>query len=496
MSLLTLYDRSLIGRATRLALECDAANGAQITVTFGDLEIRSNQLAHVLHAHGLRAGDRLALFLPNGIEFIGLWLAAAKLRLIVVPINVLFRERELTHILRDAAPVAVVTSRDLIGFIPREFPAWEVLDLTVEATARPTARFSAPAGDDTPMAFLYTSGTTGAPKAAVLTHGNFAANALTLVSAWEVNETDRYLATLPLSHAHGLANGMHCWLFSGCHLRLPARFDHTKVAQWLEEYQPTLLLGVPTLFIRMLEIPARQARVIGARLRLAVSGAAPLPAEVHERFRQLYGAAILERYGMTEALGITANPYRGERRLGSVGMVLAHVDLKICDDLGGAVPDGTSGELWVKGPNICAGYWRRPKAAVAAWCDGWFRTGDLGVRARDGYITLQGRRIELIISGGFKVDPREIEQWLLEQPGVREAAVVGAPDPVRGEVPFAYVVVDSANFDEAAIAVRMRSQLASFKRPRAFFPVDAIPRNALGKVQRHLLPLAAPIPAR
>jgi malonyl-CoA/methylmalonyl-CoA synthetase len=182
------------------------------------------------------------------------------------------------------------------------------------------------------------------------------------------------------------------------------------------------------------------------------------------------------------------NPYEGERRPGTVGLPLPHVAVSIRDEAGAPVADGVTGEVWVKGPNVCAGYWRRPEATAAAWRDGWFRTGDVGVRAADGYITLQGRRSDLIISGGFNIYPREIEELILEQPGVREAVVVGVPDPVRGELPVAYVVVDPAAFDEAAVGARLRTQLASFKLPRAFVRVEALPRTALGKVQKHLLP--------
>jgi malonyl-CoA/methylmalonyl-CoA synthetase len=185
------------------------------------------------------------------------------------------------------------------------------------------------------------------------------------------------------------------------------------------------------------------------------------------------------------------NPYAGERRAGTVGVPLPHVAVKICDEAGAPVPDGTSGELWVKGPNVCAGYWRRPDATAAAWREGWFRTGDIGVRAPDGYITLQGRRSDLIISGGFNIYPREIEELLLEQPGIREAAVVGVADPVRGEIPVAYVVAEE-KFEEAALRSTLAMQLASFKLPRAFVQVDALPRTALGKVQKHLLPRWSP----
>jgi malonyl-CoA/methylmalonyl-CoA synthetase len=456
--------------------------------TFGELEVRSNRLAHLLRTRGLQAGDRLAFFLQNRIEVIDLWLAGAKLGLIIVPINVLYRERELTHIVRDAAPTAVVTSCELAGLIPSDVAIWEVDGLTAEAAAQPGARISVPADADTPMSLIYTSGTTGASKGAVLTQGNFATNALTLVTAWGITSADRYLATLPLFHVHGLANGLHCWLFSGCHLRLTERFEHAKAAQWFDEYRPSLFFGVPAMFIRLLELPPDVARQIGSRLRLAVSGSAPLPAEVHEKFRQLYGSVILERYGMTETLMNIGNPYAGERRPGTVGLPLAHVAVRICDEANAVVPDGTTGEVWVKGPNVCAGYWRRPDATAAAWSDGWFRTGDIGVRAADGYVTLQGRRSDLIISGGFNIYPREIEELILEQPGVREATVVGVPDAVRGEVPVAYVVIDGAVFDEAATVAVLRSQFASFKQPKKFVRVPALPRTALGKVQKHLLP--------
>ncbi len=482
-TLLERCDASLLGRAGKAALEWQGR-----TFTFGELEVRSNRLAHRLRARGLQPGDRLAFFLQNRVEVIDLWLAGVKLGLILVPVNVLYRERELTHILTDSEPTAVVTSPDLAEHLPAGVVRWDVDALSAEAegaaAGRPEGRWDLA----TPLALIYTSGTTGAAKGAVLTQENFAANGAALARDWRFTPEDRYLATLPLFHVHGLANGVHIWLFSGCHLRLTERFEHARALDWFEQYRPTVFFGVPAMFVRLLETPPDRARAIGARLRLAVSGSAPLPAEVHEKFRQLFGSVILERYGMTETLMNVGNPYDGERRPGTVGFPYAHVAVRICDETGAEVPDGTSGELWVRGPNVCAGYWRRPEATAAAWRDGWFRTGDLGVRAADGYITLQGRRSDLIISGGFNLYPREIEEAILEQPGVKEAAVVGAPDAVRGEVPVAYIVVDAAVFDEAAAAARLRTQLASFKQPRAFVRVASLPRTALGKVQKRALP--------
>ena len=340
------------------------------------------------------------------------------------------------------------------------------------------------------MLFRSTSGTTGASKGAVLTHGNFASNALALVASWRIDANDRYLAALPLFHVHGLANGLHCWLVSGCHMTLVERFEHEKAVRWFTEYRPTLFFGVPTMYVRMLDIEEAEARAIGRTMRLFVSGSAPLPAHVLEAFEQRYGHVILERYGMTETLMNVSNPYVGERRAGTVGFPLPMTDVRVCDPTGNDVPDGTSGELWVRGPNVCDGYWRRPDATAAAWTDGWFRTGDIGVRAADGYITLEGRRSDLIISGGFNIYPREIEELLTEQPGVREAAVVGVADAVRGEVPVAYIVSDGT-CDMDALQATLRTQLASFKVPRSFVAVDALPRTALGKVQKHLLPQSA-----
>jgi malonyl-CoA/methylmalonyl-CoA synthetase len=487
MSLLSLFDNSLIARAERPALECDQPGGQRVALTFGQLEERSNRLAHALRHRGLAAGDRVAFFLANRIEVIDLWLAGVKLGLIVVPVNVLYRERELRHILADAAPRAVVTSRDLAGFLPADTTVWDVDELTAAASGQPGDRMAVPCDADTPLSLIYTSGTTGASKGAVLTQGNFATNGLALTACWAITAADRYLATLPLFHVHGLGNGIHCWLISGCHMRLVERFEHAKAPSWFREYRPTLFFGVPAMFVRLLDLPAEEARAIGASLRLAVSGSAPLPAEVLEKFHAAYGLTLLERYGMTETLMNVSNPYAGERRAGTVGLPLPHVAVRICDEAGDPVSGETAGELWVRGPNVCHGYWRRPDATSAAWRDGWFRTGDIGVRSSDGYITLQGRRSDLIISGGFNLYPREIEEILLEQPGIREAAVAAAPDPVRGEVPVAYLVTTDG-FDEAALRGRLATQLASFKLPRAFIRVDALPRTALGKVQKHLLP--------
>jgi malonyl-CoA/methylmalonyl-CoA synthetase len=493
VSLLPLLDHALLGAAARAALDADTPDGRGESFTFGDLEVRSNRLALVLHERGVTRGMRLAFMLVNRIEIIDLWLACVKLGVIVVPVNVLYQSREIAHIVGDAEPVAVITTRDRMADLPVGVDTWDVDEIALEVRAHATV-FARPSivrltvcDADTPMALVYTSGTTGASKGAILTHGNFAANAIVLNASWAMTSDDRLLTTLPLFHVHGLGNALHCWLLSGCHMKLVSRFEAAKAADWFATYRPTVFFGVPTMYIRLLELDAALASEIGAHARLFVCGSAPLPAHVLEAFRDKFGHVILERYGMTETLMNVSNPYVGERRAGTVGLPLALTSVRIVSEDGVDLPDGTSGELWVRGPNVCAGYWRRPDATVSSWIDGWFRTGDIGVRASDGYITLEGRRSELIISGGFNIYPREIEELLMEQAGIREATVIGTPDASRGEVPVAYIVADES-VDLGVLEAYLRTQLASFKIPRAFVRIDALPRTALGKVQKHLLP--------
>jgi malonyl-CoA/methylmalonyl-CoA synthetase len=453
VNLLHLFDLSLHGRADTPALEWENR-----TFTFGALEARSNRVARALVQRGFARGDRLCVYLANRIELIDLFLACVKLGVIFVPVNILYRERELQHITSDAEPRAMISADDLA-------PLYEL-----EAASRPNVVLDG----DTPAAIIYTSGTTGASKGAVLTHNNFLANAVNLTAAWQITERDRFLLALPLFHIHALGNGLHTWLVSGCRMRLLERFDHTSATREFLDFCPTLFFGVPTVYVRLLETAPGDARTIGATMRLFVSGSAPLPAHVLEQFRELFGHTILERYGMTETFMNCSNPYVGERRAGTVGFALPGISTRI-----------EEGELFVRGPNVFAGYWRRPDATAAAFTsDGYFRTGDLATQSDDGYITLLGRRSDLIISGGFNIYPREIEELLMEQEGVREAAVIGVADALRGEVPVAYLV---GEFDAAQLESVCREQLASFKVPRKFVKVETIPRTALGKVQKHLL---------
>lgn len=464
MNLTQLFGLSLAGRRDSVALEF-----AGCEYTFGDIDDRSNRMTTLLHKRGLRAGDRLCVYLPNSLELIDIYLACVKLGVIFVPINILYREREILHILADAQPKAVVARQEMPGSVP----VWsaDLREAPEQADPPPVAL-----DGDAPAALVYTSGTTGVSKGAILTHNNFAANAVNLNSCWAISSADRFLLALPLFHVHGLANGLHCWLTSGCRMRLLERFEHQKAVDEFLDFRPTLFFGVPAVYVRMLDIPAEIARDIGGSMRLFVSGSAPLPSQVFEEFRAKFGHTILERYGMTETLMNISNPYAGERRAGTVGLPLPGISVRI-----------VNGEMQLRGPNVFAGYWRRDDATRAAFEDGWFKTGDLAERSVDGYYTLLGRKGDLIISGGFNIYPREIENFLLEQPEVAEAAVVGVPDRVRGEIPVAYIV-RRYPFSAADLETRCRAKLASFKVPREFVEVENLPRTALGKIQKHLLP--------
>jgi malonyl-CoA/methylmalonyl-CoA synthetase len=479
MNLRDWFDQTFATRPNEIGLEW---NGS--AYTFGEIDARSNRMARALTARGLAKGDRLCVYLANSVEMIDLYLACVKLGVIFVPINILYRDREMSHILGDAEPKLLIAAGDLPGLLAEA--------AVHSSDSLPESGLSA----DDIAALVYTSGTTGVSKGAMLTHNNFAVNGSNLIEAWEISSSDRLLLAPPLFHVHALGNGLHSWLMTGCRMRLLERFDHQTALSHFRDFQPTLFFGVPAMYVRLLSTPAAEAVAIGKRMRLFVCGSAPLPAQILEEFRALFGHTILERYGMTETLMNISNPYRGERRPGSVGLPLPRVVVKIVGPDGQEAGVDETGELYLKGPNVFAGYWKREDATRAAFIDGgikdgWFRTGDIGSRSADGYFTLSGRKSDLIISGGFNIYPREIEEFLMEQPEVAEAAVVGEPDRVRGEVPVAYIVWHDPVADPAASAVhveaRCRESLASFKIPRRFEAIEKLPRNALGKVQKHLL---------
>ena len=444
----------------------------------GELDERSALVAGRLMAAGLRPGDRVLVSCEPSADLVVAHLACLRAGLVVVPANTGYRAEELTHILADSAPALAIVDDE-------ERAAWcldagggglVVIDPTVPLPGGPVPPLDAAAvGATSPALIGYTSGTTGRPKGAVLSHGNLLSSVEALLLAWRWTAEDRLVLALPLFHMHGLGVGLHGTLAAGASAVLVPRFDPDAVLDAAATHGATLFFGVPTMYSRLVGSP-RAAEL--RRLRLCVSGSAPLPAELHEHFAAASGQRLLERYGMTETVMLVSNPYEGERRPGTVGLPLPGVELRLSEG---------PGEVLVRGPNVFGGYRNRPEANAEAFDpDGWFRTGDLGSIDADGYLTLVGRAKELVISGGYNVYPREVEDVLRLHAGVVDAAVVGTPDPEWGEVVTAYLETTEVG-DLGDLQALLAERLAAYKRPRIIRVVEALPRNALGKVQKHLL---------
>jgi malonyl-CoA/methylmalonyl-CoA synthetase len=403
------------------------------------------------------------------------YVAALRLGLVVVPLNPSHREREVVHVAGDAEPsAAIVDDPGHAASIRRLAPRALVLGPDVEL---PDSPFAEPDDLDPGDSALicYTSGTTGSPKGAVLSHGNLLAGAEALRLAWRWTEADRLVLALPLFHVHGLCVGLNGTLLAGGSAVLLPRFEPDAVLDAVRRHQATMFFGVPTMFHRLSRSP--RVAELGA-LRLCVSGSAPLPPSLWERILRASGQEVLERYGLTETLINTANPCDGERRPGSVGLPLPGVQVRLTEE--------KSGEILIKGPSVFAGYWRNAEATRAAFdSHGWFRTGDTGRLEADGYLRIEGRVSELIITGGHNVYPREVEEVLLSHPAVSEAAVVGTPSEEWGEIVTAFVVPAGPPPDPEALMSFAAGQLAPYKRPRIIRYVPTLPRNAAGKVIRH-----------
>ena len=447
-------------------------------VTAGDLDRASRGVAARLAGAGLRAGDRILMSAATSMELVEAHVAALRLGLVVVPANTAYREREIAHLVDDAAPrAAIVDDPDRAGWIRRAAPDVVVMGPEVDRGPAGSAPVLDVARPEDPALIGYTSGTTGAPKGAVLSHANILASSESVRLAWRWTGEDRLVLALPLFHIHGLGVGLHGTLLTGASAVLLPRFDPDAVLDAVAAHDATLFFGVPTMHARL----AGSSRLGElARLRLCVSGSAPLPPAIFDRLAQGSGHRVLERYGMTETGMNVSNPYDGERRPGTVGFPLPGVELRLAGD----------GEVQLRGPNVFGGYRGRPDATAAAFTgDGWFKTGDIGEHDPDGYLRLVGRARELIITGGLNVYPREVEDVLLEHPGVGEVAVAGMPDDEWGEVVTAWVVPAPATPppEEAELASFAADRLARFKCTRRVVLVERLPRNALGKILRHEL---------
>ncbi len=463
--------------------------------SFSDLEARSAAYARMLREFGLEPGDRVAVQVDKSVEVLALYLGCIRAGGVYLPLNTAYTTAELAYFLGDAEPEVVVVRPGLVEEVGRLVPAATVLALdaagagsAAEAADASLGPFeTVPRSADDLAAILYTSGTTGRSKGAMLTHRNLASNALVLKDYWRIGADDVLLHALPIYHTHGLFTASNTLLAAGGSMLFLPRFDLDEVFRLLP--RATVMMGVPTFYTRLLADP-RLTREAVAHMRLFVSGSAPLLAETHRAFFARTGHAILERYGMTETGMNSSNPYEGERRAGTVGFPLPGTEIRITDpETGRPLPTGEIGMIEVKGPNVFKGYWKNPEKTAAEFRpDGFFVTGDLGRFDERGYLSIVGRGKDLVISGGLNVYPKEVEEAIDAVPGVVESAVIGVPHPDFGEAVVAVVVPEEgAALEEASILAALARKLAAFKRPKRVFLVEELPRNTMGKVQKNLL---------
>lgn len=485
---------------TGTAVETADGPGAPLCYSWLDLERGTAMLANLLASLQLPAGTRVAVQTEKSVEALMLYLAVLRAGYVYLPLNTAYQAGEIEYFIGNAEPGVVVCSRRNFGWVSKiafRCGTKNVFTLDddrtgslLERAARHSDRHEVVQrrGDDL-AAILYTSGTTGRSKGAMLTHDNLLSNARTLNDYWGWRSDDVLIHALPIFHVHGLFVASHGALLAGAKMIWFAKFDARKVIERLPE--ATVFMGVPTLYVRLLAEPSL-SRQACAHMRLFIAGSAPLLLETFNQWVARTGHTILERYGMSETIMLTSNPYdpkQGERRGGTVGLPLPGVGLRVRDDKGHPLHSGEIGHIEVKGPNVFKGYWRMPeKTADEFTTDLWFKTGDVGKVGSDGYVTIVGRSKDLIISGGYNVYPAEIEECINQLPGVAESAVVGVRHADFGEAVVAVVVPKpGAALDGTAITATLKAQIANFKVPKAVFVVSELPRNAMGKVQKNLL---------
>jgi malonyl-CoA/methylmalonyl-CoA synthetase len=467
----------------RIFARCD--DGRNITIA--EFWAMAGRMAGQLQFAGAKPGDRIAVQVEKSIEALAVFWACVRGGFVFLPLNTAYTMTEVAYFLSDAEASVFVATPHREAEANAFAPQCTVLTLgdagqgsLLERASDQYTDVSATWADV--AAILYTSGTTGRSKGAMLTHGNLASNALALIDLWHFSKDDVLLHALPVYHTHGLFVGMNTVLFSGGQLLLHRKFNVDAVMKDL--HKTTCFMGVPTFYTRLLQHKDLN-RATTQHMRLFVSGSAPLLAETHAAFSERTGHAILERYGMTETNMIASNPYTGGRRAGTVGFALPHVEVKITDPTTGKpLPNGTDGMIEVSGPNVFPGYWRNPeKTAEDLRGNGFFITGDLGRIDAEGYLVISGRAKDLIITGGFNVYPKEIEEVIDALPGVIESAVIGLPHADFGEAVTAVVATQSAH-DETAMMATLKIRLAGFKVPKRIVFVTELPRNAMGKVQK------------
>ncbi|MBP6753913.1 MAG: malonyl-CoA synthase [Alicycliphilus sp.] len=489
----------------QIAVETMSASGEPLLYSWRDLDRASARIANLLAALELPEGSRIAVQVEKSVEAMLLYLATLRAGHVFLPLNTAYQSAEIEYFVGNAEPAVVVCTPGNFGWVSKiAFTAGtqHVFTLGDDRTGSLLERAAHFGDDHVPVArgaddlaaILYTSGTTGRSKGAMLTHGNLLSNAVMLKDYWGWVPGDVLIHALPIFHVHGLFVAIHAALLNGSKMIWLAKFDPRAAIAAMA--RATVFMGVPTLYVRML---AEQGLTPEAarHMRLFISGSAPLLIETFQEWQQRTGHTILERYGMSETIMLTSNPYQAdarhgdqdERRGATVGFPLPGVGLRVVDDANQDLPVGEIGNIQVRGPNVFQGYWRMPeKTAEEFTQDGWFKTGDVGKVDERGYVSIVGRSKDLIISGGYNVYPAEIEGYINEMPGVAESALVGVPHPDFGEVGVAVVIAKpGAQLDGEAIITALKGQLANFKIPKRCFVATELPRNTMGKVQKNLL---------
>ena len=491
------------------AIEAAGPDGAPLYYTWRDLDQASARIANLLASLQLPEGSRIAVQVEKSVEAMLLYLATLRAGCVFLPLNTAYQSAEIEYFIGNAEPAVVVCTPGNFGWVSKiAFTAGSqhVFTLGDDRTGSLLERAAHHGDEHQPVprqaddlaAILYTSGTTGRSKGAMLTHGNLLSNARVLKEYWGWRADDVLIHALPIFHVHGLFVAIHAALLGGSKMLWYGKFDARAVIAAMP--RATVFMGVPTLYVRMLG-EATLTREAARAMRLFISGSAPLLIETFRSWQERTGHTILERYGMSETIMLTSNPYaadarhggQDERRGSTVGFPLPGVGLRIVDDQGQPVAVGAIGNIQVRGPNVFHGYWRMPEKTaeeftVDAQGHPWFKTGDVGQQDARGYVSIVGRSKDLIISGGYNVYPAEVEGFINELPGVDESAVVGVPHPDFGEVGVALVTArPGAQLDGAAIIAQLKAQLAHFKVPKQCYVVAELPRNTMGKVQKNLL---------
>lgn len=490
-----LYDRLLGPYENDARLLIERPDGSRLS--YAQTIALSGRIANALKQQGVVPGERVAVQVAKSVEALAVYFACVRLGAVFLPLNTAYTPAEVGYFLGDAEPrVFLADPKAEAALAPVAAGVGAALltldqqgggSLSVAAANQPSEIATAARAPDDLAAILYTSGTTGRSKGAMLTQANLLSNARTLTDLWGFTQADCLLHALPIFHTHGLFVATNVILAAGGSMIFLPRFDLESVLRLLPK--ATSMMGVPTFYTRLLASPDFTAEICG-QMRLFTSGSAPLLAETHVAFEARTGHRILERYGMTETNMNTSNPLEGERKAGTVGPRLPDVDLRIVDPASGqAVAEGEVGVIEVKGPNVFKGYWRLPEKTREEFRpDGFFITGDLAYRDPDGYVVIVGRAKDLIISGGFNVYPKEVEEALDALPGVLESAVVGLPHPDFGEGVVAFIVPkQGSSLQEANILAALAQELAKFKQPKRIFFLEELPRNAMGKVQKNVL---------